>query len=536
MNRRPARVRTAPAVAIVGAIVLAAAAVGYSSGGAAAAKPIKGPDTSHYQHVGGKAINWVKVAKAGKAFAIAKATEGTSYTDPWFARDYARSLAAGLVHGSYHFARPAFPIASTAKAQARHYAAVIGDVTTPKTLPPALDLEVTGGLGPGQLVTWAQDFLLDLRGLTGRTPMLYTYPSFWDNDLDDATALARYPLWMAWYGVKTAPISNLWQYTDHASIKGIPGAVDQSVFTGTSGLPWATLSDGTVATNWTAATPGAPVAIRASASGGAVTVSWRPGDAGTERITGYTVTAKPGGEQVHVGPTTFSVVVPNLTPSVSYTFTVSATNGVGAGTVSKPTAPVVPTIPTRLATKVPPAVTYGAGVGVQTTLSRKDTHDALSGQTVLIYRRGSTRSSWRQVRALVTDRTGRAQTTLHPSRNARLEAVFPGVTGVARASRYANVVVRPTVGAELSRATVLLNHHSVLSGQVTPFTVHQKVVLERKLGGVWQSRATARVGRHGGFHFLITPHASTVHSFRVVAPATPTHGRGHSPTQTLTVG
>ena len=67
-----------------------------------------------------------QVAKAGKDFAIVKATEGTTYVNPYFAgpyaNDYADAAAAGLVHGSYHFARPALPVAASAKAQAKFFA------------------------------------------------------------------------------------------------------------------------------------------------------------------------------------------------------------------------------------------------------------------------------------------------------------------------------------------------------------------------------------------------------------------------------
>ena len=80
-----------------------------------------------------------------------------------------RCSRAGLVRGSYAFARPAYPVASTAAAQARYYVRRLGtSARSSRTLPPALDLEVTGGLSQGALVTWAQDFLLTVRRLTGR--------------------------------------------------------------------------------------------------------------------------------------------------------------------------------------------------------------------------------------------------------------------------------------------------------------------------------------------------------------------------------
>ncbi|HTW21119.1 MAG TPA: GH25 family lysozyme, partial [Mycobacteriales bacterium] len=332
MHSRHLVVRVLSTAAVVAAVGLPVSLVNLPS--AVAAKVYKGPDVASYQHPHptkahphGQPINWTKVKKSGKSFAIVKATEGTSYVNPYFAgpyaNDYADSLAAGLVHGSYHFARPATPIVASAKAQAALFAKTIGPVTTADTLPPALDLEVTGGLNRGQLVTWALDFLLDMRSLTGRTPMLYTYPSFWTNDLGDPTALARYPLWMAEFGVRRAPVSDLWQYTSTAHISGIDGDVDISKFVGTSGFPWSTLSNGTVATPWKATAPAPPVGVHTSVAGTSATISWMPGDAGTSPVTSYQVTASPGNQVVTVGGTSLSATFTGLSTSTSYTFTVT---------------------------------------------------------------------------------------------------------------------------------------------------------------------------------------------------------------------
>jgi GH25 family lysozyme M1 (1,4-beta-N-acetylmuramidase) len=42
---------------------------------------LQGVDISHYDGT----IDWTKVKASGRAFAFAKATEGTTYTDPTFA-------------------------------------------------------------------------------------------------------------------------------------------------------------------------------------------------------------------------------------------------------------------------------------------------------------------------------------------------------------------------------------------------------------------------------------------------------------------
>jgi GH25 family lysozyme M1 (1,4-beta-N-acetylmuramidase) len=520
--------------AVVALAIAAPITVG-SLSSASAAKVVKGPDVASYQHPHatkahphGQPINWAAVAKAGYDFAIVKATEGTSYVNPYFAgpyySDYADAATAGLVHGSYHFARPALPIVASATAQAKVFAKTVGSVTTTKTLPPALDLEVTGGLNPGQLVTWAQTFLLEMRTLTGRTPMLYTYPNFWENDLRDPTALARYPLWMAEYGVSNGPVSDLWQYTDHANIKGIVGGVDVSKFQGTSGFPWSILSDGTALTPWAPSTPAAPVDVRASAAGGAVTVSWLPGDTGTSPITSYQVTANPGGLVATVGGTTFQATVDGLSTTTAYTFTVTAVNSLGDGAPSTGTPPVTPSIPTVLAAKVKRSLTYGASLPLKATLLRSDTHAALADKQVLVFRRQSTSAPWVQVRNLSTNIAGRVTTLLRPKRSAQLEAVFPGAKGVERSVAFENYVVKPTVTAALSATTVKHGGHVTLSGSVAPFARGTKVFREGLVNGTWQIWATTTLGRKGQFSFSIHPKAKSVDTYRIVVAAA--HGRG----------
>jgi GH25 family lysozyme M1 (1,4-beta-N-acetylmuramidase) len=510
----------------------ASAATGAS---ASTSTVIKGPDVSHYNHPDKRTVNWPKVAATGVSFAISKATEGTAYTDPFFATDYAGSAAAGLVHGSYHFARPGFPIGKTARQQAKYFAGVIGPVTTAKTLPPALDLEVTGGLAPSQLVTWAEDFLLEMRTLTGRTPMLYTYPSFWENDLDDPTALARFPLWMAHFNTSIPPVANLWQFTDHAHIKGFPRvkvsgssktkaiSVDESVFQSSKAFPWSVISNGTLATSWPAQTPAAPLAIQATASGDQVRVGWIPPDAGTSPITGYTVTASPGGKSASIGPNTFHASIVGLSAATKYTFTVTATNAVGIGAASVATAPIAPRVPTSLVVTSSPSITFGSKLPVKAVLKRTDTKAALAGQSVLVYRRASTSGPWRQIRTLSTDATGTSSLVLAPSRSAQLELVFPGGHGIARASSYQSYVVRPTVTAALSATTVVHDGTLTIRGSSTPAVAGEQVLRERLVNGTWVVRSTTHLGPRGGFVFHLHPKAKGIATYRIVLPAV--HGR-----------
>lgn len=87
--------------------------------------------------------------------------------------------------------------------------------------------------------------------------------------------------------------------------------------------------------------PTAPTNVTASSVGGLVTVNWtQPSFDGASPITGFTVTASPGGATVSVPGTATSARIGPLTAGTTYTFTVTATNQSGVGPASDPSAPV----------------------------------------------------------------------------------------------------------------------------------------------------------------------------------------------------
>ncbi|MCU0296573.1 MAG: fibronectin type III domain-containing protein, partial [Candidatus Nanopelagicales bacterium] len=89
------------------------------------------------------------------------------------------------------------------------------------------------------------------------------------------------------------------------------------------------------------ASPSAPLAPVASAGTNRATVSWQPpASSGNSPITGYTVTAAPGGATCASSTTTCDV--PGLTDGTSYTFTVTATNAVGVSPPSVASNAVTP--------------------------------------------------------------------------------------------------------------------------------------------------------------------------------------------------
>lgn len=197
---------------------------------------LSGPDVSSNNVDGHSIIRWGSVAGSGRGFAVVKATEGTTYTNPYFKRDWSGAKAAGITRAAYHFARPTLPLSSAA-AQARKFVATVGGVRDGVTLPLVLDMEQQGRLSPLQLQAWTRSFLLTTEQLTGRTPIVYTYYYFWQHQMGGATDFTRYPLWIASY-TKTSPRPlpggwsqwTLWQYTDRGHVPGVNGIVDLSVF------------------------------------------------------------------------------------------------------------------------------------------------------------------------------------------------------------------------------------------------------------------------------------------------------------------
>ena len=207
--------------------------------GAASAEPVRGPDVSSWQHPGGVSIDWFAVRGAGQTFAMVKATEGLSYVNPYFVQDSLQMRIAGLARGAYHYADPSLP----PEPQAAFYATVVLGINGPGDMPPVLDLEDSKGLPPHQLIDWTHRYLNTVRALTGRQPIIYTYPNFWRTAMADTREFTQYPLWIADYNGRDAPGPlpggwahwSFWQYTSSGRLPGITGNVDLNVYSGAQG-------------------------------------------------------------------------------------------------------------------------------------------------------------------------------------------------------------------------------------------------------------------------------------------------------------
>ncbi len=195
---------------------------------------LPGIDVSGYQGN----INWGAVAPHID-FVYIKATEGTYYTNPYFAQQYNGSYNAGLIRGSYHFA---IPNNSSGTAQADYFIGHGGGWSADgRTLPGALDIEYNPygatcyGLSQSSMVNWIWNFVNEYAAREHAYPVIYSTTNWWQSCTGNYSGFAAYdPLWIANYtasGGGPLPAGwgfyTFWQYASSGSQPG-----DQDVFNG----------------------------------------------------------------------------------------------------------------------------------------------------------------------------------------------------------------------------------------------------------------------------------------------------------------
>ena len=147
-----------------------------------------------------------------------------------------------------------------------------------------------------------------------------------------------------------------------------------------------------------ATAPGAPQQVSATPYvEGQSTVSWTtPVDTGGAPLTGYLVTASPGGLTCSASTTT-SCTVTGLTDGVSYTFTVTATNAAGSSSASSGITPVgsTPDAPTAVVASAasttsvlvrftPSVNDYGFAVSSYLVTASSGAHCTTSGSSCVV--------------------------------------------------------------------------------------------------------------------------------------------------------
>jgi GH25 family lysozyme M1 (1,4-beta-N-acetylmuramidase) len=243
---------------------------------------IHGADISRWQHPNDAPIEFTKMHAAGMRFVMIKASDTRDDADAlslkYVAMDRSAAQAAGLYTGFYHYAvlpnvKSDEQVIIDAQTQAQKVIWRIGALGgfNERDLPYALDLEnncvsasgktCTRYLPKTQITLWAKTFLKLVKEKTGRTPIIYSYPSFLEGAMVRDDELRQYPLWLAQYAIDPAdPIAQpglkeggcfvhswttancssqwiLWQYSSCgiAQKYGVPGSrLDLNVFRGTA--------------------------------------------------------------------------------------------------------------------------------------------------------------------------------------------------------------------------------------------------------------------------------------------------------------
>ena len=202
----------------------------------AAPGKVHGLDVSDHQGN----VDWSSVAADGGRFAYIKATEGTYYTNPYFAQQYNGAHDAGLFRGAYHFA---IPSDSSGAAQADYFVSHGGAWSADnRTLPGALDIEYNPhgpecyGLSQNAMVSWIRSFIDEYHARTGRWAVIYTTTDWWSKCTGNYGGFAgNDPLWIASYSSSTGSLPadwgfhTFWQYADAGALPG-----DQDAFNGSA--------------------------------------------------------------------------------------------------------------------------------------------------------------------------------------------------------------------------------------------------------------------------------------------------------------
>lgn len=188
--------------------------------------PVRGIDVS--KHNG--EIDFKAVAAAGYKFVFIKATEGATYRDASFERNYRAAREAGLKVGAYHFFRKN----RGGGAQARN---LLNAVSKCKLdLPLVIDLEDWGNdhfVSAKEVIASLSEMVDTLRVAHGYHVAIYTngdgYRKYYKDRFED------YDLWLCSF---TRPDSltsyhhTFQQYSHWATVDGIEGDVDLNVFCG----------------------------------------------------------------------------------------------------------------------------------------------------------------------------------------------------------------------------------------------------------------------------------------------------------------
>ena len=184
----------------------------------------------------------INLAAVPCEFVVIKATEGTTYVNPYCDQHFRQAAELGKKLGVYHFAG-----GGNAAAEAEYFVRNIRGYIGKAIL--VLDFEIQN-MANGAI--WSKQWLDRVYELTRVKPLIYM-SNYMANHLDwNAVASAGYPLWNAYYYAYGTPMGYnpdaplpqklgpwggalLYQYTSEGRLPGYNGYLDLDVFYGDSG-------------------------------------------------------------------------------------------------------------------------------------------------------------------------------------------------------------------------------------------------------------------------------------------------------------
>lgn len=191
---------------------------------------LEGIDVSVFQ----SEIDWGKVS-AHASFAFVRVSDGARRADSRFSENWEGAGFAGVPRGPYQF----FRASQSSQEQASVLVGALGGSLPVGALPPVLDVELSDGQPKSRIVEACLNWLGDVETALGVVPAIYTGPYFWQNFVGDCKDFARYPLWIAHYGVASPRVPlpwkkwTFWQYSGSGRVDGIRVPVDLDRFDGT---------------------------------------------------------------------------------------------------------------------------------------------------------------------------------------------------------------------------------------------------------------------------------------------------------------
>lgn len=192
-----------------------------------------GVDVSSYQGD----IDWEMLSSQDISFAFIKATEGSSFVDPYFEKNWENAANTDLRIGAYHF----FSFESSGETQADLFCSTVTPVDN--MLPPVIDVEFYGRFESEKDLNISEvkhelRILVDLiSDKYGMKPIIYasdeSYEAIVKNDFDDCDLWFR----SVYFSIPNEIEAVFWQFSNRHRLDGYSGEevyIDMNVFCGRS--------------------------------------------------------------------------------------------------------------------------------------------------------------------------------------------------------------------------------------------------------------------------------------------------------------